>query len=123
MGVSMDRNVAVFRTGEGLEEQRGIVQQLKERYAKVGVDDKGKVFNTDLLFHLELGYLLDCAEAIVQGAVLRTESRGAQYRLDHPERNDKDWLKHILLFYSPEGVRVDYTPVTITQWPPKARTY
>jgi succinate dehydrogenase / fumarate reductase flavoprotein subunit len=123
LGVSMDKNVAVFRTGQGLEEQRNSVQQLKQRYAKVGVDDKGKVFNTDLLFHLELGYLLDCAEAIVQGAILRTESRGAQYRLDFPERNDQEWLKHILLYYTPEGVRIEYAPVTITRWPPKERTY
>ena len=87
------------------------------------MDDKGKVFNTDLLFALELGFLLDCAEAIVLAAIDRTESRGAQYRLDYPERNDKDWLRHILLTYSPEGIRKDYVPVTITQWPPKERTY
>ncbi|MDZ4279102.1 MAG: FAD-binding protein, partial [Dehalococcoidia bacterium] len=123
MGISMDRNVGVFRTADGLDEERGIVAKLKERYAKAPVDDKGKVFNTDLLFHIELGYLLDCAEAIVKSAIERKESRGAQYRLDFPERNDKDWLKHILLHYTPEGVRTDYTPVTITQWPPKERTY
>ena len=123
LGVSMDKNVAVFRTGEGLEEQREIVGKLKERYATVAIDDKGKVFNTDLLFHLELDYLLDCAEAVVTSAILRTESRGAQYRLDYPERNDKEWLKHILLAYTAEGVRTDYMPVTITQWPPKERTY
>lgn len=123
MGVSMDQNVAVFRTAEGLEEQRGTVQQLKERYAKVGVDDKGKVFNTDLLFHLELGYLLDCAEAIVTGAIERKESRGAQYRLDFPQRNDQEWLKHILLYYTPEGVRMDEQPVVITKWVPAERAY
>ncbi len=123
LGVSMDTNVAVFRTADGLEEQREIVGKLKERYATVAIDDKGKVFNTDLLFHLELDYLLDCAEAIVTSAILRTESRGAQYRLDYPERNDEEWLKHILLAYTAEGVRIDYTPVTITQWPPKERTY
>ncbi len=123
LGVSMDKNVAVFRTAERLEEQREEIAKLKERYAKVAIDDKGKVYNTDLLFALELGYLLDCAETIVIAAIGRTESRGAQYRLDYPERNDKDWLKHILLTYTPEGVRADYVPVTITQWPPKERTY
>ena len=123
LGISMDKNVAVFRNAEGLEEQREEVAKLKERYAKVAIDDKGMVFNTDLLFHLELDYLLDCAEAIVIAAIDRTESRGAQYRLDYPERNDKEWLKHILLTYTAEGVRTDYVPVTITQWPPKERTY
>ena len=123
MGVSMDKNVAVFRTGQGLEEQKGIIAALKERYKTVAVEDKGKVFNTDLLFALELGYLLDCAEAIVSGAIMRTESRGAQYRVDYPERNDAEWLKHILITYTPEGLRTDFTPVTITQWAPKERTY
>jgi len=123
LGVSMDRNVAVFRAAEGLEEERGIVAQMKERYAKAPVEDKGKVFNTDLLFHLELGYVLDCAEAIVLGAIERKESRGAQFRLDYPKRDDANWLKHIMLSYSPEGVRMDYAPVTITQWPPQERTY
>ena len=123
LGISMDKNVAVFRTAEGLDEQQEEIKKLKARYETVPIVDKGKVFNTDLLFGLELGYLLDCAEAIVLGAVTRTESRGAQFRLDHPERNDADWLKHILLTYSPEGIRLDYQPVTITQWEPKERTY
>ncbi|MCH7512287.1 MAG: hypothetical protein IIB19_07985 [Chloroflexi bacterium] len=77
----------------------------------------------EVFFALELGYLLDCAEAIVLSAIDRTESRGAQFRTDYPERNDEEWLKHILVSYSPEGIRTDYTPVTITQWAPKARTY
>ena len=123
LGVSMDKNVAVFREADGLQEQQEEIKKLKERYASVPVEDKGKVFNTDLIFALELGYLLDCAEAIVIGAIGRTESRGAQFRLDYPERNDEEWLKHILLTYTPEGIRTDYTPVTITQWAPKERTY
>ena len=123
LGLSMDKNVAVFRTGEALDEEHGIVRQLQERYRTVPVEDKGKVFNTDLLFHLELGYVLDCAEAIVLGAVERKESRGAQFRLDFPKRDDANWLKHILLYYSPEGVRMEYAPVTITQWTPQERKY
>ena len=123
LGISMDKNVAVFRTAEGLDEQQEEIKKLKARYETVPIMDKGKVFNTDLLFGLELGYLLDCAETIVLGAITRTESRGAQSRLDHPERNDAEWLKHILLTYSPEGIRLDYQPVTITQWEPKERTY
>ncbi len=123
MGLSMDKNVAVFRNAEGLDTAKADLERLKERYATVPVDDKGKIFNTDLLFALELEFLLDCAETIVIGAIERKESRGAQYRVDFPERNDEEWLKHILLTYTPEGVRMDYVPVTITQWKPKARTY
>ena len=123
LGVSMDTNVGVFRTAEGLEQQRGEIEKLKGRYAEVPVEDKGKVFNTDLLFALELEYVLDCAEAIVLSAIERTESRGAHTRLDYTERNDTDWLKHVLLSYTPEGIRTDYAPVTITQWPPKERKY
>jgi succinate dehydrogenase / fumarate reductase flavoprotein subunit len=123
MGISMDKNVAVFRTASALEEERETLSKLKERYAKVGIDDKGKVFNTDLLFHLELDFLLDCAEATVLTAIERKESRGAHYRLDYPKRDDQNWLKHILLYYSPEGIRMDYMPVTITKWAPQERKY
>jgi succinate dehydrogenase / fumarate reductase flavoprotein subunit len=123
MGVSMDKNVGVFRTAEGLEAQREEVKKLKERYATVPVEDKGKVFNTDLLFALELGFLLDCAEAIVEGAIIRKESRGAHTRLDFPDRNDQEWLKHVLLTWTPEGVRTDFAPVTITKWTPAERKY
>jgi len=123
MGVSMDKNVGVFRTAEGLEAQREEVKKLKERYAKVPVEDKGRVFNTDLLFALELEFLLDCAEAIVEGAIIRKESRGAHTRLDFPGRNDQEWLKHVLLTWTPEGVRTDFAPVTITKWTPAERKY
>ena len=123
LGVSMDENVGVFRTGEKLEQQLGVLKKLRERYASVPVEDKGKVFNTDLLFAIELGYLLDCAEAVVLSGVDRTESRGAHTRLDFPDRNDKDWLRHVLLTRTQEGIRTDYVPVTITQWPPKERVY
>jgi succinate dehydrogenase / fumarate reductase flavoprotein subunit len=123
LGASMDKNVAVFRTAEGLEEQRQTIDQLKSRYASVPVEDKGKVFNTDLLFHVELGYLLDCAEATVLTALERKESRGAHTRLDFPGRNDAEWLKHIVLHYTAEGARMDYLPVVITQWTPQERKY
>ena len=113
----------VFRTGEKLEQQLGILEKLRERYATVPVQDKGKVFNTDLIFALELDFLLNCAEAIVLSAIERKESRGAHTRLDFPDRNDADWLRHVLLTYTSEGIQTSYLPVIITQWPPKERTY
>ena len=87
------------------------------------IDDRGTVFNQDVLGAIELGYMLDCAEAIVLGALERRESRGAQYRTDYPERNDEDWLKHIDVSRNGGDPELTYSPVTITQWEPQERTY
>jgi succinate dehydrogenase / fumarate reductase, flavoprotein subunit len=72
---------------------------------------------------IELGYMLDCAECIVTGAIERKESRGAQFRTDFPERNDDDWLKHIDVSLNGDGPQLSESPVTITQWQPQERTY
>src|SRR5436305_4493925 len=111
----MDK-ASVFRTGTALEEVRGTVRQLRDAFTHVAVQDKGQVFNTDLLEALELGYLLDCAEAIVEGAVTRTESRGAHLREDYPERNDAEWLKHTLAYRTSGGIQMRYKPVVITRF-------
>jgi succinate dehydrogenase / fumarate reductase flavoprotein subunit len=87
------------------------------------IDDRGSVFNQDVLGAIELGYMVDCAEAIVLGAIERKESRGAQFRTDYPERNDEEWLKHIDITLTGDGPQVSYSPVTITQWQPEVRTY
>jgi succinate dehydrogenase flavoprotein subunit len=88
------------------------------------VDDKGNVFNQDLLGALELGFMLDNAEAMVLGAIERKESRGAQFRTDYPERNDEEWLKHIVVTRQDDGTPViSYAPVTITKWQPEERRY
>ncbi|MBI2856572.1 MAG: FAD-binding protein, partial [Chloroflexi bacterium] len=123
MGTTMNEHVAVFRTQEGMKIARSKLQELRDRYRKVPVQDKGAVFNTNLVFTLELGFMLDCVETIVAGALERKESRGAHYLLDNPQRDDENWLKHIALHYTPEGPRVEYQPVTITKWQPTARTY
>jgi succinate dehydrogenase / fumarate reductase flavoprotein subunit len=123
LGATMDKYAAVFRDEEGLNQALGIVRRLKEEAQTVAIDDKGKVFNQDLFGALELGYMLDNAECIVVGALERRESRGAQFRTDYPERNDDEWLKHINLTYSDDGPQISYSPVTITQWQPEARTY
>src|SRR5438477_429429 len=124
MGVSMSENVGMFRSPEKLEKQLEELKGLRKRYEQVGIDDKGSVFNTDLLFHIELGYMLDCAEMITKSAIERKESRGAHSRLDFPERNDADWLKHIVLTRQPDGSeKMSYLPVTITEWQPQERKY
>jgi succinate dehydrogenase / fumarate reductase, flavoprotein subunit len=123
MGQSMNRNVAVFRTKEGIEETIQEIQDLRTRYAAVPVHHKGKVFNTDLIFALELGFMLDCAETIAVSALERKESRGAQFRTDYPARDDENWLKHILVRKGEVGPELSDLPVTITKWTPEERKY
>jgi succinate dehydrogenase / fumarate reductase flavoprotein subunit len=124
LGTMMNEKVAVFRTQEGLTEAHEIVRRLKEEARTATIDDRGTVFNQDVLGAIELGYMLDVAECIVVGALERKESRGAQFRLDFPKRNDDDWLKHIDLSVDGGGPpKVSYSPVTITKWEPQERTY
>ncbi|MGA8924680.1 MAG: FAD-binding protein [Solirubrobacterales bacterium] len=123
LGDTMDRHVAVFRDAEGLNAALETVKRLEEEWKSCYIDDKGSVFNQDILGAVELGYMLDCAEATCVGAIHRTESRGAQFRTDFPERNDQEWLKHIDLTRADDGPEISYSDVTITQWEPQERTY
>ena len=123
MGTTMDRHLGVYREERGMKEGLETIRQLKERYGKVPVEDKGRIFNTDLIFTLELGLMLDCAETIVVSALERRESRGAQYRTDYPARDDENWIKHILVAPSEEGPQVSFMPVVVTQWTPEERKY
>src|SRR4051794_5769919 len=123
LGETMNQYVAVFRDEEGLTKALEIVQRLQEEAKTSYIDDRGTVFNQDVLGAIELGYMLDCAEAIVLGALERKESRGAQFRTDFPERNDDTWLKHIDISRNGGAPELSYSPVTITQWEPQERTY
>ena len=123
MGRAMTETVQVFRTEEQLKQGLEAVKALKQRFQSVGVESKGKVFNTDLLFHIELGFMLDCAEMIVAAAIERKESRGAHFRSDFPARNDGEWLHHVTCGYAESGPQLGKLPVTITQWEPQERTY
>jgi len=123
MGQTMNRYVGMFRDEKGLQKAVAKLAELKERYKRVGVHDRSRVFNTSLLFHLELGNMLDLAEAMALAALHRKESRGAQFRRDFPQRDDEEWLKHVLVRYSPEGPSLDYSPVAITRWQPERRVY
>ena len=123
MGSTMNQYLGVFREESGMREALGTIAQLKDRYVRVPVEDKGRTFNTDLVFALELGFMLDCAESIVVGGIDRKESRGAHSRQDYTERDDENWLKHVLVTKSEEGPQVSYLPVVITQWQPEERRY
>jgi succinate dehydrogenase / fumarate reductase, flavoprotein subunit len=123
LGQTMDKYVAVFRDEDGLRIALDTVRRLKEEAADVAIDDKGTVFNQDVLGALELQFMLDNAEAIVISAIERKESRGAQYRTDFPERNDQEWLKHINVSANGSEPEISYSEVTMTQWEPQERTY
>jgi succinate dehydrogenase / fumarate reductase flavoprotein subunit len=124
LGTTMNEHVAVFRDEAGLTHAHEVVGRLKEEAQTAAIDDRGTVFNQDVLGAIELGYMLDCAEATVVAALERKESRGAQFRTDYPERNDAEWLKHIdISLDADKRPAVSYSPVTITQWQPEERKY
>jgi succinate dehydrogenase / fumarate reductase flavoprotein subunit len=120
--VMMD-HVSVFRTETGLKESLAKLAQLRVRYGRVDVHDRGMRFNTELEEALELGCLLDLAWATTVAALARTESRGAHYREDFPQRDDANWLKHSLATMRDGAIALSYKPVTITQFQPQERTY
>jgi succinate dehydrogenase / fumarate reductase flavoprotein subunit len=120
--------VFVERTEKGLRESLEGIDELQDAYSKVQLQDKGKQFNTELVEAIELGFLLDCAEATIHGALARTESRGAHFRLDYPNRDDANWLKHTLAYKGTgaHDVRLDYKDVILIDDPvfkPKERKY
>jgi succinate dehydrogenase / fumarate reductase, flavoprotein subunit len=119
----MDVNAGVFRTGPELSRGLEKIRSLRKRYANISIEDKSTVYNTNLYHALEIANLLDLAEITVTGALTRTESRGGHARRDYPTRDDVNWLKHTLAFFTEQGPKFDYKPVTITTWKPEERKY
>ncbi|MEM3357062.1 MAG: succinate dehydrogenase/fumarate reductase flavoprotein subunit, partial [Candidatus Bathyarchaeia archaeon] len=119
----MNDKVWIFRRGDQLESALKEIRALKERFKHIKVQDKGGPFNTGLVDALQLDFMLELAEVTIVSALPRTESRGAHSRIDYPKRDDVNWLKHTLAYYTKEGPRLVYIPVTITKWQPAARTY
>jgi succinate dehydrogenase / fumarate reductase flavoprotein subunit len=123
LGETMNKYAAVFRDEQGLTSALEVVKRLREEAGSAWIDDRGTVFNQDVLGAFELGFMLDCAETTVVAALERKESRGAQYRTDFPERNDEEWLKHIDVTLNGQEPDLSYSEVTFTQWQPEVRKY
>jgi succinate dehydrogenase / fumarate reductase flavoprotein subunit len=120
---TMQAHAGIFRNEDLLRPGLDRIRELQARFRALGIDDHGRIFNTDLQEALELGHMLEYAEVIVAGALAREESRGAHARRDFPDRDDMNWLKHTLAWRDRQGVRFDSKPVAITRFPPRARTY
>jgi succinate dehydrogenase / fumarate reductase flavoprotein subunit len=124
MQATMMTHVSVYRQQQGLETALADIRELKERYQKVVVTDKGTCYNRELLDYCELGYMLDLAEIIALTALWREESRGAHFREDFPRRDDGRFLAHSLAVWEKQAVpRLSTRPVAITRFQPKERTY
>ncbi|MEZ4523904.1 MAG: succinate dehydrogenase flavoprotein subunit [Thermomicrobiales bacterium] len=118
----MDK-ASVFRTQKDLEAVSNTLKELRDAYSNAAIQDHGRIFNMDLLEALELEALLDCSDAIVAGALARTESRGAHSREDYPDRDDENWLAHTLAYKTSGGIRMKKKPVVITKFEPQERKY
>lgn len=123
MQKSMEKHVGIYRDEKSLMEACRIISDLRKRAENITVEDKDRVFNTDLAAALELNFMLDAAEAITYSALPRRESRGAHSRTDYPKRDDLIFLKHTMAYRTPDEPRIEYLPVTITRWKPEARVY
>src|SRR5881296_2480498 len=120
----MEESAGIYRTETVLKEGAGKLKRLQERFQDLALDDASYTFNTELTAALELSYMLDVAQTIVQCALERRESRGSHQRTDYPQRDDERFLAHSLAYRAADGVpRIAYGPVTITRWPPGARVY
>lgn len=115
--------VGIYRTEKDMQAALEKVRELQQRYHHIKLTDGGKIFNTELINAWELGNMLDLAEVIAMSALNRKESRGGHSREDYPNRDDKEWLKHTLVYKDAKQVRISYKPVTITKYQPKERVY
>ena len=120
----MEESAGIYRTEMVLKEAAGKLKRLQERFQDLSLDDNSYTFNTELTAALELSYMLDVGQSIIQSALERRESRGSHQRADYPQRDDERFLAHSLAYRAADGApRIEYGPVTITRWPPGKRVY
>src|SRR6266478_7639886 len=123
MQKAMESGAGIYRDRAGMEATCKTLRELRGRFAKIGLQDRDAVFNTEVIAAMELDAMLDVAEAVANSALLREESRGSHTRTDFPKRDDERFLKHSLAFRTAAAPRIDYLPVTITRWAPEERKY
>ncbi|HKB41191.1 MAG TPA: fumarate reductase (quinol) flavoprotein subunit [Gemmataceae bacterium] len=124
MQKTMEQSAGIYRNGQALSQAADALRRLQERFKDIAIEDPSRTFNTELTAALELAFMLDVAETIVQSALRREESRGAHQRTDFPARDDQRFLAHQLVLRNPDGsCRIEQAPVTITRWPPAERVY
>ena len=120
---AMEDGCGIYRSEETLSDTRDRLVSLRERFGRVTLDDHSNVYNTELISALELDFMLDVADSVVDSALARRESRGSHQRLDHPDRDDDQFLKHSLAYRTDDRPRIAYKDVVITKWPPGRRVY
>jgi fumarate reductase flavoprotein subunit len=124
MHKTMEGSAGIYRNGDSLGRAAQAMRSLRERFTDLAIEDRSRTFNTGAIAALELSFMLEVADAIVNAALAREESRGAHQRTDFPARDDGRFLAHSLIHRTPDGSsRVEYCPVTITRWPPAERVY
>ena len=124
MNTTMESGAGIYRTESSLQETCTKLGELRGRYKRVHLEDKSNVFNTQIIYTMEVGSMLEAAHAIAHGALQRKESRGSHQRLDHTARDDQQFLKHSLAYFNGDGdPRIDYLDVVITRLPPGERVY
>ncbi|MGH7798359.1 MAG: fumarate reductase (quinol) flavoprotein subunit [Candidatus Binatia bacterium] len=123
MQTTMEEGAGIYRDEQNMQKTCNTLRTLRERFNNIIIEDRGSTFNTEVMNALELDYMLDVAETVANSALRRKESRGSHTRTDYPKRDDGNFLKHTLAFRTPDGPRIDYSPVTITRWQPEERKY
>jgi fumarate reductase flavoprotein subunit len=124
MHEAMEQGAGIYRDATLLKKAQTTIRSCQERFQNISLSDRSYTFNTELISAIELSYMLDIAEAIVQSAIQRTESRGSHQRTDYPNRDDQNFLAHSLAYREERNLpRIEYLPVTITRWPPAERVY
>lgn len=123
LGESMTNNVTVVRNNKDLSSTLELIKELKSRASSIGVNAKMQAYNQEVLFVNHFWNMLELAEVITRGALLRNESRGAHYKPDFPERNDAEWLKTTLAQWTKDGPKISYAEVDVKYIKPRARVY
>jgi succinate dehydrogenase / fumarate reductase flavoprotein subunit len=119
----MDKHAGVYRTGASMKEGLERIAELRQRFSKVSVEDKSRIYNTTLIQTLETENMLELAEVLLLAGLAREESRGAHARTDCPVRDDQKFLAHSMVFHTGGKPRMEYKPVTISNWKPVERKY